>query len=243
MPGRIGHVLRLFLLRSSRNTRTLDGLGFFFVLAPLLRRLPEGPSRIEAAKRHLSYFNANQYTASYIAGAVANLERRRMAGEAVDPSLILRLKETLSSVLSSRGDYFFFVVLMPLGLTIGVIFAIYGSYIGLVLFLVLYNFFHAQSRIAGFITGERLGEEVAGRIATGLFEGQGFLGGCAAFVSGAFAALALRRAYGAGGLPIAAWGVAVALLGMALQRKFSFYWCVMTIFLATALFLAAAARI
>jgi mannose/fructose/N-acetylgalactosamine-specific phosphotransferase system component IID len=38
----IDTVWRLFFIQGSRNVRTIDGLGFFFVMEPLIRRLAGG---------------------------------------------------------------------------------------------------------------------------------------------------------------------------------------------------------
>ena len=116
---------RLFFLQSSRNERTLDGLGFFSIIAPLIHTWARSSEEArEIARRHLGYFNANPLVASFVAGAVAHLEARRARGEGVTPDGIERAKAALSSALSARGNYFFETVLMPLGLTIACIFAI-----------------------------------------------------------------------------------------------------------------------
>jgi mannose/fructose/N-acetylgalactosamine-specific phosphotransferase system component IID len=166
-----------------------------------------------------------------------NLEERRTAGEQIDPARIERVKEVLSATSTARGSYFFEVILLPLGLTIGSIFAIYNSYIGLVIFLALYNYYHLQLRIGGFLRGARLGEGTGRELVTHLFREQGLLGGCAAFVSGAFTALVLTRAYEAGGARFAVWGIVVIAGVLGLRKRFSFTWSVAIAFFATILFL------
>lgn len=230
---------RLFFIQASRNERTLDGLGFFHVLSPLFKVWAEGVDELkEIAGRHLDYFNANPILASYIAGIVVNLEERKKAGEDIPPESISRVKSTLSAVLTARGDYFFEVILVPLGLTIGSIFAIYGSYIGPVIFLAFYNYYHLRSRVGGYLTGVRLGEGIGRELVTRLFREQRLMGGLGAFVSGAFAALVFTRAYDLGGTRFICWGVLTAAAMLVLIRRFSFIVCVLILFLATALFLA-----
>ncbi len=213
-------IWRIFFIGSSRNERTLDGLGFFTVLEPLMRRWGASPQeRAETAKRHAGYFNASPILSSYIAGVTANLEERRAGGEAISPERIDRVKSALSSVLTARGDSFFENTLVPLGLTIACISAINSSYIGLAIFLVLYNAYHFQSRIGGYRIGLELGDGVGGDFVAGLFKEERFLGGAAAFAAGIFAALACGGALDAGGTPLAAAGLAVAALALALRRK------------------------
>ena len=207
-------------------------------MAPLLEACRRrGAETRGIARRHLTYFNANTILASYIAGVVTNMEERRCAGEEIAPERIEQVKSTLSSVLTARGDYFFDVILIPLGLTIGSIFAIYSSYIGPVVFLAFYNLYHFQARIGGYIKGVRLGEGIGRELITRLFREQRLLGGCAAFVSGLFAALVFTRASELGGVSDAVWGVIAAAAMFGLVRKVSFLSSVVIVFLATALYL------
>jgi mannose/fructose/N-acetylgalactosamine-specific phosphotransferase system component IID len=225
---------RLFFLQTSRNDRTVDGLGFFHVLTPLFRDLAEDEEELqEIANRYVGYFNANPILASYIVGVIMNLERRKKAGEEIPQERIERIKTTLSSVLTAKGDYFFEVVLVPFALTIGCIFAIYDSYMGPVIFLGFYNLYHLQSRIGGYRIGLLMGEDVGRELATSLFREQRFLSGCAAFVSGVFSALVLARAWDFGGPRLAGQGVLTVLVMLGLVRKIPLIWSVLILFLAT----------
>jgi len=233
-------IWRLFFIQSSRNERTLDGLGFFSIVAPLVRGWArQGQDAKEVARRHLGYFNANPCLASFVAGAVVNLENRRARGDSVTPEHIDRVKATLSSALSARGNYFFETVLMPLGLTIASIFAMYSSCVGLVIFLALYNFVHFRSRIGGYCTGAERGEGAAEAFVTRLFRGERFFGHCAACASGIFTALLFVKARAAGNAGFVAWGAAVMVGAVLLRKRFSFVGSVAVLFAATALFLIA----
>jgi len=231
-------IWRLFFIQSSRNERTLDGLGLFAVLAPFLRRWARpGEDAKAIARAHLGYFNAGLYLSSVVAGVVANMEGRRARGERVTPDGIDRVTTALSSVLAARANYFFDALLIPLGLTIASISAIYGSYIGLVIFLVPYNFYHFQSRIGGYCRGAELGEGVGGAFVGRLFREERLVAGCSAFASGIFAALLFVRARSAGGAAFVVWG-AVAIAGaLAVEKKRSRVWSVTAILFATALYL------
>lgn len=233
-----GQIWRLFLLQSSRNERTMDALGFFAVVEPLLRRWARaGEDPRAAARRHLGYFNAGLYLSSAVAGVVVSLEEKRARGEEMPPERIERIKAALSSVLAARANCFFEGLLIPLGLTISCISAIYTSYLGLAIFLVLYNLYHFRSRICGYSKGFELGEGVGGSFVSRLFKEERVLGAFAAFASGVFAALLFVRAGGAGGAGFLVWG-AIAFAGSALlKRRLSFPWSVVVVSLATALYL------
>ncbi len=234
----VDRIWRFFLLQSSRNEKAIDGLGFFFASLPLIRELSiGGKEAVDVARRDIGYFNTHPFVASYVAGAIENLERRRGGGEDIPGEQIVHIKNILSSVLNARADYFFQVILIPLGLTIGSISAIYTSSIGLVIFLALYNYYHFRLRVGGYFKGVELGECVSRELLAYFFRGQGLLRGCAAFVSGAFAAITVERVYRASGVGPAAFGVAVVAVLILLRKRFSLVFSNMLVFLAMVLYL------
>ncbi len=220
--GRAGALWRLLFMSSSRSERLMDAPGFFSVFAGGLgkdrARLRDAR---ETALRHLGYCNAGVYLAPVVAGVVVNLEKRRAAGEEIPPAEVERIKAALSSVLAARANQFFDALLIPLGLTIAAIFAIYGSYAGPAIFLVLYNIYHFQSRIGGYGRGVELGESVGGAFVARLYRETRVLEGLAAFASGVFAALLFVRAAETGGAPFVAAGAAAMGGAAVLGRKFS----------------------
>jgi PTS system mannose-specific IID component len=241
-------IWRLFFIQSSRNERTLDGLGFFSVIAPFISKCSRpGEDAKGLARRHLGYFNAGLYLSSTVAGVVVNMEQRRARGEPVAVERIESVKAALSSALAARANYFFDAFLVPLGLTIASISAMYGTYAGLIAFLVLYNFYHFQSRIGGYCKGVELGEGVGGAFVARLYREERLIGGCAAFAAGVFAALLFVKARGAGGAGFVVWGVVACAASAALARKLSFVRTVVVLFAATAIYLVvypyAAARL
>jgi len=238
LRSHLKHLWRLFFLQSTHNERTMDGLGFFHVLSPEMRKWASSDAELkDIANRHMGYFNANPIVASYILGIVQNMERRRAEGLESSLERIDRVKSALSAALTAKGDYFFEVVLIPLGLTIASIFAMYSSYFGPVIFLALYNYYHLQARIGGYLMGLRVGEGLGRDLVKRIFKEQGALGGCAAFASGALAALAVLRADAFGGFRFAGWGVAAAAAVFLLRRRISVIWTVVFVFVATAVYL------
>ena len=238
LRSHIRHLWRLFFLQSTHNERTFDGLGFFHVLEPEMRSWAADEKEFkEIASRHMGYFNANPILASYILGIVQNMERRRAEGLGSPLERIDRIKSTLSAVLTAKGDYFFEIVLIPLGLTIACIFAMYSSYFGPVIFLVLYNYYHLQARIGGYLMGLRMGEGLGRELVKHIYKEQGALGGCAAFASGVFTALVIVRANTFGGFRLSIWGLGVMAGVFLLRRRISVIWSVVIVFIATAIYL------
>ncbi len=236
-----GNVLwRLFFIQSSRNERTLDGLGFFSIVAPFVTRCARpGEDAKALARRHLGYFNAGLYLSSVVAGVVVNLERRRARGEPISVERIEGVKAALSSVLAARANYFFDVVLVPLGLTIASISAMYGSYAGLIAFLALYNVYHFQSRIGGYCKGTELGEGVGGAFVARLYREERAIGSVAAFAAGLFTALLFVRARESGGTGFLVWGAVAFAASALLARKISVVRTVAVLFAATVIYLVA----
>jgi mannose/fructose/N-acetylgalactosamine-specific phosphotransferase system component IID len=239
---------RIFFIQSSRNERTLDGLGFFSVVAPFVTRCARpGEDAKALARRHLGYFNAGLYLSSVVAGVVVNMERRRARGEPIPLERIETVKAALSSVLAARANYFFDALLVPLGLTIASVSAMYGSYAGLIAFLALYNVYHFQSRIGGYCRGTELGEGVGGAFVARLYREERVVGGVAAFAAGVFTALLCVKARGAGGTGFLAWGAVAFAASALLARRISVVRTVALLFAATALYLVvyayAAARL
>ena len=238
LRSHIRNIWRLFFLQSSHNEKTFDGLGFFYVLAPEMREWAENDEEFkEIAHRHMGYFNANPILASYILGIVQNMERKRAEGLDTPRERIDRIKSTLSAVLTAKGDYFFEVALIPLGLTIASVFAMYSSYFGPVIFLALYNYYHLQARIGGYLIGLRMGEGLGRELVKHIYKEQGALGGCAAFAAGLFTALTIVRATSFGGSRLSVWGVAVMVVMFLLRRRLSVIWSVIIVFVATAIYL------
>jgi mannose/fructose/N-acetylgalactosamine-specific phosphotransferase system component IID len=222
-------IWRLFLIQNSRNEKYHDGLGFFFALVPLFRKLSSGSAekRREFASRHFEYFNSNPVLAGMVVGVTGNMERSEgIAGT----GQIQRVKSALSSALTAKGDEFFEVVFMPLALTIVCIFTIYRLYTGPLVFLLFYNYFHLKFRIVGFYRGLKLGQEAG----TGFFDEisqiSGVLRGATAFTAGVFTSIVFSRGYSFGGSPVIIAGLAAVAAVTLLRRKYSPVFSVIIVF-------------
>ncbi len=231
-------VWRLFLIQGSRNDRTIDGLGFFAVMEPLTRRLARsGQNKGRIASRYTGYFNCNPFMASYIAGALTRMELDSVDEGGVDPRKAERIKETMSSVLTARGDYFVEMVLLLVSLTIGSIFAIYTWYAGPVVFLALYNLYNFRIRIGGYRTGLHLGEGTGRALAAKLLKEQKLLGSIGAFSAGVLVALLTVRAWRFGGPRIAAAGIVLAAAAWLAKGRMSMLKTAFLLLLAAGVFL------
>lgn len=188
-------------------------------------------------KRHLSYYNTNSVFSSCIIGVVQGMEERKAGGEEIDTAEIDSVKNTLSSVMAARGDYFFEVVLFPLTLTIACIFTIYGLYFGPIIFLLLYNYYHFKIRVGGYYKGLRFGEDAGGLVLGSYLKTCKFIEAAAAFVIGVFTSIVFMRGYFFGGFQITGAGLLLVAGVIWLRRKYSFRVSIIAGFIVSVLYI------
>lgn len=229
---------RIFFLKSSRNSRIMDGIGFLHAILPLLENEDRPNVRAQELKKHLSYFNCNPLLAPFVISHIAQMEKKRTEGDnSITEEMILRYKNTLSSSLTAIGDYFVEIILLPLALTIGCIFATYNSYFALVLFLAVYNFYHLRLRLrSSSILLEQF--SVAGReVLFDIVGEEKLLEYTVAFIGGVFAAVLFSRAYARAHIGFVVLGLVLTVASLLLRRKFSFTATIIILFLALSIFL------
>lgn len=220
---RFATFMRSFLIQGSWNYRTLIGGGFGFALLPVLR-LVHGNDRERlraAVERHAALFNCHPYLASLALGAVATLE-----AEGEDEGVVERFKAALRGSLGMLGDRLVWVGWRPVCLLLALSIVLAGAswWVGVVVFLGVYNAGHLALRIWGFRLGSRYPRGIGERLRhSPLARIQGWLLGAGAFLIGLALPLlivgapARERLQLAGGLPEAWWwivGGASAALGV-----------------------------
>jgi len=231
-------IWRLFLLQNSKNERLHDGIGFFFALLPGFKKLSRGNGDMkDYVGRYLNYYNSNPIFSSCIIGAIQSMEEKKEGGKDIDVEWIRSARDTLSSVMAARGDYFFEVVLLPLTLTIASIFTIYGLYFGPAVFLLFYNYYHFKFRVGGYYKGLSFGENVEDLILGPYLKISKFMTAAVAFVAGVFTSIVFIRGYLFGGIQIAGWGLLLVAGVIWLRSKYSLRLSVIVGFFATVLFI------
>ena len=270
-------IWRLFFIEASRNSKLIDGIGFFHAVMPFLKARKNGGNLRgvvdgEAAVRNLDYFNCNPMLAPFVIARIGTLENdiagrigrrtdKRSASESSSRSpdsanrsgeggaiegaqlgsdyfaKLARYKNSLSSSLTSVGDYFFEIVLVPLSMTLGTILALKGLYVGVVIFLALYNFYHFRLRIGSFNLGLE-GSGGSGRnVLQRLVPEHRFLEGLLAFTVGVFSAIVFVRGYNAGRGRFVIVGLITVALVLLLRKKLSFTFTIILLFLALSTYL------
>jgi len=154
---------RTFLIQAVWNFKTLLSIGLCFCLVPVGRRLyPKEDDFRAFLKRHLCFFNAHPYFASYAMGAIARLEEDAVKNGVTDFQLIDKLKNALIGPLGARGDQYFWATIRPASLLIGfTLTAVFSDLTlqmsALLLVLILYNVPHFYIRAIGLLHGYQSG--------------------------------------------------------------------------------------
>ncbi len=148
------------------------GLGFCFCTVPIVKRFYKDKQRCSFfLKRHLDFFNAHPYFASWALGAVAREEEKAYTTGTTDTKAIQTFKERMAGPLGVLGDQLFWSRIKPLTAGIGVLLALTIGYGAVVIFLVLYNVPHIYVRIKGLLLGYKNGFNVASYLSMQRFRG------------------------------------------------------------------------
>jgi len=141
--------LTSFAIQAGYNYDGFQNLGFAAALLPALKDIyDDEEERNDAFRRHLEFFCAHPYLATFTVGAVIKAEEERAEGrqEAMSEIELARFKQASGSVLGSLGDRFFWAGLKPLAAVAGVIAFLLSPLYGVLTLLVLYNVPHLLAR-------------------------------------------------------------------------------------------------
>lgn len=132
---------RSCLINGSMQAIKRQGMGFTYSLLPLLERYTGGDKEkmAEAMQRHDVYVNTHACAGTFLLGLTAALEKSKAEGANVDGEVITNIKTSLMGPLAGIGDSIFHVTLRVIGAGIGITYAMQGSILGAIIFLVIYG--------------------------------------------------------------------------------------------------------
>ena len=228
---------RSFYIQTGWNFKTLIGNGFCFCLVPVARKLfrtPEGKKSF--FNRHLAFFNAHPYFASYALGAVLRLEEEAVE----DPGrvgMIVPFKEKLTGPLGAIGDRIFWELLKPLTALVGGSLILLDktedyslSLLGLFLFLAGYNLPHLWVRFRGIKKGYVLGINVLAEILSPKYPRlAGVIGTFATVMAGLFIIVGGQWSLDRGWVQFMVF-ISSGTLGLFLLKRASFVWALASAF-------------
>jgi PTS system mannose-specific IID component len=151
--------LRTFLLQASWNFERMQNLGVLYVLSPALRVFYTDADLREAYHRHMAYFNTHPFMASPVLGATISLEQRRAAGQEGTFG-VEDFKSMTMAPYAAIGDALFWGAVRPLAACVALFFAVKGSLLAPIIFLLAFNLPHLWMRLLGFMRGYTLGISV-----------------------------------------------------------------------------------
>lgn len=164
----------------SFNFERMQGLGYCFMMMPVIKRLYSGEERNQALKRHLEFFNTHMYAAAPILGVTAAMEEKRANGADIDDKAINGIKIGLMGPFAGVGDPLFWGTLRPVAAALGASVALTGSIVGPLLFFLLFNIVRLAVRYYGVSYGYSKGVSIVSDMAGGklqkLTEGASILG-------------------------------------------------------------------
>lgn len=142
------------------NYERMMGLGFCHSMIPILKRLYKDDKEklAEGMTRHLTFYNTENTWGAIIPGIVASLEESKANGQAIDDDTINNLKTALMGPLAGIGDAITQGLVKVILLAIAIDFALKGSPIGVILFIVLFSAYAIGVSYVSYFSGYKLGK-------------------------------------------------------------------------------------
>lgn len=139
----------------------LQAIGFCRSMLPAIKKIyPEPADQAGAINRHLEFFNSNPELSTFIMGISASMEEQNAQDPSFDASSITNVKAGLMGPLAGIGDSFWWGIVKTVAAGIGCQFALQGSILGPILFLLIFNIPHWIIRYMLTFKGYELGHKV-----------------------------------------------------------------------------------
>lgn len=151
--------LRSFFIQLGWNFKSLLSIGLCFAIVPVAKRVCANEDETKQFfKRHLNFFNAHPYFASYALGSIARMEEERALKGDITTDQIEHFKNAIIGPLGAVGDQYFWAAVKPSAILIGMLGVAVSTtlrmkMVSLVGMLLVYNIPHLYVRIRGLIHG------------------------------------------------------------------------------------------
>ncbi len=164
--------IRSFFLQSLWNFKSMQNIGFLFVVISELRKIYKDDEEAykKAVERHLEFFNIHPYMLGVVVGLVLNLEEKAALEKKDFGKEISGLKTALSGPLSALGDYLFWGLLRPFSAIIAFILFffslivtahyLFSACVLIFVFLILFNIPHFYFIFRGLSVAYTKGQDV-----------------------------------------------------------------------------------
>lgn len=137
---RFNMFMRSNLQQASFNYERIHALGFAYDMIPAIKRLySTKEERVDALKRHLTFFNVTPGAVGPVLGVTAALEEGKSEGKDISNQTIQSFKIGLMGPLCGVGDPIFWGTLRPITAAIGAGMALDGMVAGPIIFFLAWN--------------------------------------------------------------------------------------------------------
>ncbi|WP_248927949.1 PTS system mannose/fructose/sorbose family transporter subunit IID [Paenibacillus hamazuiensis] len=145
-------------LLGSFSYERMQGLGYVFVMLPVLRKLYGNKEELSSAvKRHLEFFNTAPWLSTFIFGVTIAMEEENAKRKDDDTDSIHAVKTGLMGPVAGIGDSLFWGTLRVISAGAGAYFVIQGQPLGILVYVLLYNIPHYLARYYGLFIGYKAG--------------------------------------------------------------------------------------
>lgn len=147
-----------FLLEACYNYERQQALGFALGMWPAIKRYYKTKKeQSEALVRHMAIFNTTPHVVPAITGVATVLEKQASENPDFDKNVINSVKVGLMGPFAGIGDSFFWGTVRIIATGIGLSLAQQGSFLGAILFLLIFNVPHLIVRYYSGVLGYKLG--------------------------------------------------------------------------------------
>lgn len=150
--------LQIWGLNVTSTLVLTQAIGFLNAMVPIIRRLygDNKEFRIEAMKRHLTYFLSQITATGMILGITAAVEETTSEDE---KEAVVAIKAGMMGPLAGIGDSVFKITIQAIAGSIGAAYALQGNVLGPILMFVIYNGINIAVKYYGIIFGYEKGTE------------------------------------------------------------------------------------
>ncbi len=154
------------------NYQRLQGLGNTNAFVPVIRELYPEEKHVEELKKYLVFFNTEpSWLGTVIHGITAAMEEKRANGEDISAEDIMGLRSALMGPLAGMGDVVSQSIAYPILAGVCIQLALGGSYLGPILFEVVYKILMLGLGYNSYMLGYNKGKDaIVDLLSTGIFD-------------------------------------------------------------------------
>lgn len=152
---------RGFLYQNLLNDKYFQNFGFLYILYPIVKKFNKSKEAVRVfILRNFEYFNTNPYLVSFVLGVAMRLIKEN------NDDKLKKFKFDMMSPLAALGDAISWGIASSFLLLITIIFIFFNYYMGVFIFVILYNVvLHISFRFMGLLIGYKNGLNVIFKIA------------------------------------------------------------------------------